>query len=171
MAMPAVHFVLLVIFPAAMAYAAASDLLTQTLSNRLTVGLALVFVVFAVVAGMDWQTFGLHLVAGAAVLAIGFTCFAMGWVGGGDAKLAATIALWVGLHGALEFVLLASLFGGALTLLLLAFRRNVVPVFVIRQPWVQRLHQEGAGVPYGIALAAAGIAVYPHTVLLQMAGS
>jgi len=152
-------------FPLAMAYAAASDLLTMTISNKLTVALVAGFVVLAPFTGMDWHTFALHWAVGAAVLTVAFLCFAMGWIGGGDAKLGAAIALWLGVDGTLEFLVLASLFGGGLTLFLLAFRRaTVVPVFIIRQPWVQRLHDSNAGVPYGVALAAAGLATYPHTV-------
>jgi prepilin peptidase CpaA len=60
-----------------------------------------------------------------------------------------------------QYVALASIFGGFLTLLILSFRRAVLPAFVVRQPWIQRLHDDKAGVPYGVALAAAGLAIYP----------
>ncbi len=169
MAADMLRYAVFAIFPLAMAYAAASDLLTMTISNKLTVGLVACFVVLAPFTGMGWYGFAMHWVAAAAVLALMFFCFAMGWVGGGDAKLAAVIALWVGLSGTVEFALLASLLGGALTVLLMAFRRSVVPVFIIRQPWVQRLHDSGHGVPYGIALAAAALATYPHTIWMQVA--
>jgi len=169
MAAEIVRYAVFAVFPVAMAYAAASDLLTMTISNKLTLGLVVCFVVLAPFTGMNWQVFAMHWLAAVAVLAIAFFCFAMGWVGGGDAKLAAVIALWVGLSGTVEFALLASLFGGALTVLLMAFRRTVVPVFIIRQPWVQRLHDSGSGVPYGIALAAAALATYPHTDWIRVA--
>jgi len=163
-----VNYALFGLFPLAMAYAAASDLLTLTIPNRLVIVLIAVFVTLAPLTGMGWQGLAWHAAAGGAVLVVAFVCFAMGWIGGGDAKLAAAIALWMGWGSALEFVALASIFGGALTLFLLAFRRTVVPVFIIRQPWVQRLHDEGTGVPYGIALAAAGLTAYPHSVWVQL---
>jgi prepilin peptidase CpaA len=169
MAPDVLRYAVFAVFPLAMAYAAASDLLTMTISNKLTVGLIACFVVLAPFTGMGWYAFAMHLVAAAVVLALMFFCFTMGWVGGGDAKLAAVIALWVGLSGTLEFALLASLLGGLLTVLLMAFRRSVVPVFIIRQPWVQRLHDSGRGVPYGIALAAAALATYPHTIWMKVA--
>jgi prepilin peptidase CpaA len=150
-----------------MAFAAASDLLTMTISNKLTLGLVAAFVVLAPLV-MDWETFAMHWAAGGAVLAVAFFCFAMGWVGGGDAKLAFATALWLGWGSAIEFIGLASIFGGALTLLIITFRRSVLPAFIIRQPWVQRLHDDGAGVPYGVALAVAGLAVYPETVWVRM---
>ena len=169
MAADLVHYILFAMFPVAMAYAAASDLLTMTISNRLTLGLVAGFVVLAPLTGMDWRTFGMHWAAGGAVLTLAFFCFAMGWIGGGDAKLGAAIALWLGWSSAIEFIGIASLLGGALTLILLAFRRSVVPVFIIRQPWVQRLHDDKAGVPYGIALAIAGLATYPHSIWMRVA--
>ena len=61
------------------------------------------------------------------VLVIAFGCFAMGWVGGGDAKVAAAAALWFGFGHLLNYLLYASLFGGALTLLLLQFRQWPLP--------------------------------------------
>ncbi len=168
MAMDVVRYAVFAVFPFAMAYAAASDLLTMTISNRLTLALVACFVALAPFTDMGLLGFASHWVAGAAVLAVMFFCFSMGWVGGGDAKLASVIALWVGLSSTVEFALMASLFGGALTVLLMAFRRSVVPVFIIRQPWVQRLHDSRRGVPYGIALAAAALATYPHTVWIKM---
>ena len=152
-----------------MAYAAISDLLTMTISNRLTLILAAGFVVLSPLAGMDLHTFGLHWAAGGAVLAVAFFCFAFGWIGGGDAKLASVTALWLGWDNTIEYIAIGSIFGGALTLLVLTFRRSVLPAFIIRQPWIQRLHDDAAGVPYGVALAAAGIATYPHTIWMHMA--
>lgn len=158
------------LFPAGMAFAAASDLITMTIPNRLILGLLAAFVVAAPILGMDLTTFGLHLAAGGAVLAIAFICFAFGWVGGGDAKLAAVAALWIGLEGAVPFVVYASIFGGVLTLGLLTFRSRLLPAFALRQAWVQRLHDPKVGVPYGIALAAAALLVYPQTAWMQLAG-
>jgi prepilin peptidase CpaA len=163
-----VQYALFAVFPLGMAFAAVSDLFTMSISNRLTLGLVAAFILLSPLAGMDLKTFGLHWAAGGAVLAIAFSCFAMGWVGGGDAKLAAVTALWLGLGHVLSYLVIASIFGGILTVLILSFRRQILPAVIIRQPWVQRLHDETAGVPYGVALAAAGLAIYPHTIWVQM---
>src|SRR4051794_24994354 len=117
----------LLLFPALMAFAAASDLFTMTISNRISLMLAAGFVMVALMGGMALDEILLHLAAGAALLVIAFTCFAMGWVGGGDAKLASTAALWFGFGHLLDYMLYASLFGGALTLLLLQFRQWPLP--------------------------------------------
>ena len=162
------RYVAFLVFPVGMAFAAASDLLTMTISNRLMLALGAGFVALAPFVGMDLHTFGIHIAAAAGVLALAFFCFAMGWMGGGDAKLAAVIALWFGAEGSLDFLVLASLLGGGLTLMVLSFRSAVLPAAIIRQPWIQRLHDRRQGVPYGIALAAAALAVYPHTLWMTM---
>jgi prepilin peptidase CpaA len=92
-----------------------------------------------------------------------FAFFAFGWIGGGDAKLAAAIALWFGFDHLVVYLLYASIWGGALTLLVLKFRGMLLPATLMGQDWVARLHRRDAGVPYGIALAAAALAIYPST--------
>jgi prepilin peptidase CpaA len=153
----------LALFPALMAFAASSDLLTMTISNRLSLALAGGFFLLTFITGMGLTAIGMHLAAGALVLTVCFGFFAMGWIGGGDAKLAAATALWFGFDYLLDYLVYASLFGGALTLLLIQFRRLALPDVLARQAWIAKLHDDGAGVPYGIALAAAALVVYPKT--------
>jgi prepilin peptidase CpaA len=156
-------------FPLALLYAAATDLLTMTIANRLIAAMVVAFALCLPLVGIPWREALMHVAAGGIVIAVAFAFFAAGWIGGGDAKLAAAVALWLGWGELLDFTLYAALFGGALTLLVLSFRRSVLPGFVIRQPWVQRLHDDKAGVPYGVALAAAGLAAYPDTVWMRLA--
>ncbi len=153
----------LLLFPALMAFAAASDLFTMTISNRVSLLLAAGFLVLAVASGMNGYDIMMHVGAGVAVLAVGFGCFAMGWVGGGDAKVAAAAALWFGFAHLMNYLLYASLFGGALTLLLLQFRQWPLPVSLAGQPWLTRLHAKETGIPYGIALAIGALMIYPET--------
>jgi prepilin peptidase CpaA len=154
---------LLLLFPALMAFAAATDLFTMTISNRVSLALAAGFLVLAVASGMSLHDIMMHVGAGAAVLVAGFICFARGWVGGGDAKVAAAAALWFGFAHLMNYLLYASLFGGALTLLLLQFREWPLPVVFAGQPWLARLHDKETGIPYGIALAVAALMIYPET--------
>jgi prepilin peptidase CpaA len=153
----------LLLFPALMAFAASSDLLTMTISNRLSLALAGCFFLLTIITGMSMAAIGMHLAAAALVLTISFGFFSMGWIGGGDAKLAAATALWFGFDFLLDYLVYASLFGGVLTVLLIQFRRLPLPAPLARQPWILRLHETGGGVPYGIALAAAALTVYPKT--------
>jgi prepilin peptidase CpaA len=153
----------LTLFPATMAFAASSDLFTMTIANRVSLILVGGFFVLAVLTGMSPAAIGWHLGAGAVLLVVGFGLFSFGWVGGGDAKLAAATALWFGFAHLLDYLLYASIFGGALTLVLIQFRMLPLPQALARREWIERLHRSGGGVPYGIALAAAALLVYPHT--------
>jgi prepilin peptidase CpaA len=153
----------LLLFPALMAFAASSDLLTMTISNRLSLLLTGGFFVATLITGMSLAAVGMHLAAAGLVLAVAFVFFWRGWIGGGDAKLAAATVLWFGFDHLLDYMVYAALLGGVLTILLLQFRRLPLPGFLARQPWILRLHQPGGGVPYGIALAAAALMIYPDT--------
>jgi prepilin peptidase CpaA len=153
----------LMLFPALMAFAAASDLFTMTISNRVSLALLVGFLVLAVLSGMGFYDIVAHLTAGAVVLVVAFACFAMGWVGGGDAKVAAAVALWFGFGHLLHYLLYASLFGGALTLLLLQFRQWPLPYLLAGQHWLLKLHAKETGIPYGIALATGALMIYPET--------
>ena len=130
----------LMLFPALMAFAASSDLLTMTISNRVSLILVGGFVVLALLNGMSAADALSHLGAAGLVLVVAFGCFARGWIGGGDAKLAAASALWLGFDHLLPYLLYASLLGGLLTLALLQFRMAPVPHWLAGQEWLQRLH-------------------------------
>ncbi len=156
----------LVLFPLLMAYAAASDLLTMTISNRVSIALLVGFAVLALATGMSIMTLlENHLACGLAMLVLTFTLFAFGWIGGGDAKLAAATAVWLGWTHILDYGLTASSLGAVLTFGILAMRKVELPPRLVGQAWIARLHAAGNGVPYGIALAAAGLALYPDTAL------
>jgi prepilin peptidase CpaA len=156
-------------FPLLIAYAAASDLLTMTIPNLVTVALIAGFAVLAPFAlGMDLQTIGLHAAAGAGMLAIGFLLFMFGWIGGGDAKIASAAALWLGVSHTIEFVVWTSIIGGGLSLALLLLKQRLSPALAVRYAWLHRLHDPDTGVPYGIALGAAALLVYPQTVWITL---
>ncbi len=159
----------LALFPAMMAFAASSDLLTMTISNRVSLILVGGFVALAAIGGVSAADVLAHLAAGCVVLAAAFGLFARGVIGGGDAKLAAATALWLGFDHLLPYLVYASLLGGALSVALVWFRMAPLPAWLARHEWAQRLHGKDAGVPYGIALAAAALAVYPETPWMAIA--
>jgi prepilin peptidase CpaA len=166
-----VDAVRLLLFPALMAFAASSDLLTMTISNRVSLALVAGFLALALITGMSAHEMLSHVGAGGVVLAVTFGFFACGWIGGGDAKLAAATALWFGFDHLLDYAVYASLFGGVLTLLIIRFRVTPLPQRLQGQAWLARLHRTDGGVPYGIALAAAALVVYPETSWMQALAS
>lgn len=161
--------VLLFVFPAAMAYAAASDLVSMTISNRLCLILLTSFAVCAVALGLGWPQIGLHLIAGGLVLSVCFGMFAAGWIGGGDAKLAAVTALWFGFDHLMPYLTLAALGGGVLTVAMLKLRSGPLPSVATGWSWARRLHSPKEGVPYGIALAFSALLVLPESALWRAA--
>jgi prepilin peptidase CpaA len=160
----------LTLFPAVMAFAASSDLLTMTIANRVSIILVAGFGVLAILGGMSAADLLSHVGASVTVLAVVFIFFALGWVGGGDAKLAAATALWFGFGHLIDYLFYASLFGGALTLAIVYFRGMPLPPVFVGLPWAERLHRSDSGVPYGIALAAGALVVYPHTAWMAAIG-
>ena len=157
----------LLLFPAMMAFAASSDLLTMTIPNRLSLALVAAFPVAAVCAGLGGAAVASHLAAGALMLAAGVLMFARGWLGGGDAKLLAAAALWLGFEHLAGYVLLVAVFGGVLAVLVLFYRRLAAPGWISGQAWALRLHDGKVGIPYGIALAVAALWIYPSTLLFK----
>jgi len=157
------EFVVLVLVPAVLIAAAGWDIASFTIPNFLQGALLAGFAIFAVFTHMTLATLGWHFAAALIGLALGFLLFARGLVGGGDAKLFACVALWFGLPDMFTYAVIASVFGGALTLFLLLFRRLPLPKVLASQAWLAKLHDHASGVPYGVALASGAFAVLPYT--------
>jgi len=160
---------LLVIFPCLLAFAGTSDLFTMTIPNRVSLLLIAGFAVLAPFVGLGLVEIGFHLAAAGLALAVCMTFFALGWMGGGDAKILTCVALWFGWSPDLvAFLALAGIYGAVLTIGIVMFRvMPVLPTPLGRAEWVMRLHDRTSGVPYGIALAIAALQVYPQTVWFQ----
>jgi len=155
---------LLLVFPFVMLYAATMDVLTMRITNRVSLGLVAAFPVVALIAGMPAEQMLMHVGVGAAVLLANMLLFHLRLVGGGDAKLIAVAALWIGYEQLVPFLVYVTIFGGALALLLLVYRR--APAGALPLPeWASRLHKPREGMPYGVAIAAGALVVYPMTTL------
>jgi len=152
-----------VIFPAAMIYAGIMDLLTMKIRNIVVLVVAVSYFVFAPLAGFTLYEIAMSLAVAAAVFIVTFGFFAAGWIGGGDAKLAAVTALWFGWEHAMPYFLYGAIAGGALTLAIIGFRSMLLPASFYRHEWVVRLHQSKSGIPYGAAFALAALIVFPQT--------
>jgi prepilin peptidase CpaA len=163
------ELLVLVALPALLVVAGLCDLLSYTIPNRLSAALALLFLGFAAAAPLGFGALGWHLAAGAAGLALGFCLFALGWIGGGDAKLFAAVALWLGFADLAAYAVAASLFGGLLTLGLLLLRQAPLPAVLAGQGWLARLHDARSGIPYGVALAAGAFALLPYSQIFRLA--
>jgi len=149
------------LFAALVIAAAVRDLATFTIPNWISLALTLAFAPAALVAGVSLADIGVGFGVGAAMLALGAGMFALGWVGGGDAKLMASAALWVGLKGLAPFAIYTALAGGALALGLVALRSAWLrPIANAGPAWTQRLATPGESAPYGVAIAAGALAAF-----------
>ena len=155
--------------PILLAAAAGWDLASFTIPNFISLIAVALFAVFALAVGLSLPAIGWHLLAGVTGLFVGFTLFALGWIGGGDAKLFAAVLLWLGFSDLLPYALLASIFGGVLTLALLFARQWPLPARLTRHDWILRLHDAKSGIPYGVALAAGAFIILPHTEIFRLA--
>jgi prepilin peptidase CpaA len=162
--------VIFVVFPFCMAFAAISDTLSMTIANRVSAVLVLTFAAVAPLTGMDWALYGWHFAAAGLVLAVTFGLFALGGMGGGDAKLLAATALWMGMSASLvEYLIFTSLAGGALTLLILSYRNSPFVLLTGRNMFLRHFANESKGVPYGIALGIGGMIAFSDSPLAQWA--
>ena len=157
------EYPLLLLCPAAMIYAGAMDFFTMTIPNRVSVALVIAFLAAALLAGVDARTMLSHVGAALLVLTITIVMFSFNWIGGGDAKLLSAAALWFGFEHLLDYIVLVTILGGLLSVGILAYRQVVPPMWISGLGWAERLHDDKAGVPYGLALAGAALWLFPTT--------
>jgi prepilin peptidase CpaA len=123
----------------------------------------LVYAALAPFSGLTASEIEWSVAVAIGVLLFAFSFFAFGWIGGGDAKLAVVTSLWFGAGHTPEYLVYAALFGGVFTIAVLKFRGLPLPAFLLNKPWIVRLHARNSGIPYGVALALAGLVVFPQT--------
>lgn len=146
-------------FAGLLLYAAASDASRLIIPNWVSIALAAIYPVAALLNGAPAMGVGVHVLFGLAVLAIGFFLFAANVIGGGDAKLLAAVAVWTGSEAFLVFIVWTVVAGGVMALALLAARQ------VLRAetspPLVAHLLKKQNGIPYGIAIMIGGLIAAP----------
>jgi len=153
----------LLVFPLLMVFSAFADLFTMTIPNRVSLVLIGAYLILAIYLKLPLPIVASHLACAFVILLLTFVFFHFGWIGGGDAKLAASTALWLGWEHLLDYGLAASLVGGVLTVLIVEMRRRDLPASILAYKFISRLAEKSEGIPYGIALAIAGLLTYPQT--------
>ena len=149
-------------FSALILAAAVSDATSFTIPNWTSLALLAIFPVAALAVGLPLPALGLHVAVGLGALIVGMGMFALRWLGGGDAKLIAAAALWLGAPAMPTFLLGAALVGGGLAMALLTLRSDPIrPIVVLGPRWVNRLADKDQGVPYGVAIAAGALWALP----------
>lgn len=146
---------LLAVLAIALLVAAFTDLRSRQISNKLNAAIALGAPLFWWASGLSfgdiaWQV-GVALVS--LVVLAGF--FALRWMGGGDVKLLAALALWVQPALFLQLIIAMAIIGGVLTLAFGAWH-------------ITRRQRDRLAIPYGVAIAAAALLVIGQAYLPQL---
>jgi len=161
----------LVAFPALVINGALRDLVTYTIPNWLSVALVAGFPIAALAMGLPLPVVGFHLAIGVAALVAGMIMFALRWIGGGDAKLFAAAALWLGWPALMTYLAVTGIAGGALAVGLLGLRSPLLRGYVLNGPaWFVRLAEPDENVPYGVAIAVGALVAFPASTLIQGLG-
>lgn len=148
---------LLVVLAILLVVAAVVDVRTFTISNRLTLSVALLAPLFWWSAGLAlWPQVPIQLAVSAAVLVGLALAFYAGMMGGGDVKLAAALALWFSPLATVKFLVLMSIAGGILTLVVLCLHRF-------------KSNEGRPEVPYGVAIALGAFVILAQRFLNQFA--
>jgi prepilin peptidase CpaA len=152
--------VVTLVFAAPLLVAAYTDFWSMKIPNLVSLAMAAGFLLTLPFTWQGLPVFGEHLMMGAIFFLAGFAMFAFGWLGGGDAKLMAGISLWFGWADALPFILATTIFGAALGLLLI-FGGRIIPIRLRTSVVGMKLFQGGKDMPYGLALAAGALYIWP----------
>ena len=162
-----IQALLLAVFPAMVILAGLRYVTSYTIPNWISGLLVVAFFPAALALGLPMGALGTHLVVGAVALVLGMVMFALGWIGGGDAKLLAAAGLWLGVPAAFTYLAVTGVAGGGLALVLLGLRSVWLRHYVQLGPaWFGRLATPGENVPYGVAIAVGALAAFPGSALV-----
>ncbi|MFD0917025.1 prepilin peptidase [Pseudahrensia aquimaris] len=161
---------LLTLFVCCMIIAMISDILTQKISNHLSLALLAGFAISVPLIGMSWQLLGITMLIGIVVFAIGFLMFLLGGMGAGDVKMMFSSVLWVGPVAVGPYINALAISSVVLIALVFAARKLTPLSLAERVPFFHAwLVNPMGGVPYGVPLGIAGLYAIASTQLFKMA--
>ena len=134
--------------------AAMTDVRSFIIPNWISVGIVLSYCVRWLIAGQTTDLLPDSALA-AVMLVMGFGLYAMNWFGAGDIKLMAAGVLWSGHTFALDFLFFTAVLGGIVGLVVLGLRS--LDIFLPILPGLHRIIPRVNLVPYGVAIAGAGL--------------
>ena len=141
----AISLGLMVLLGVLMIAAAISDLRSRTISNELNAAMALLAIPFWIASGLDaWPDVPIQFGAAFAVFLVFAGLFAIGAMGGGDVKMIGAVMLWIPLPLFMPTLTVMAVGGGILSAIMLIYMKL-------------RPSEKAAEVPYGVAIAAAGL--------------
>ena len=159
---------IVIIFAGCMLAASWSDLTSMTIPNWISLVLVAGFFVLIPFTWPGWAEFGTHILVGLMFFAIGVGMFAMGWMGGGDAKLLAATSLWW-VWADLPYYLFYTAIAGGVLALFLIIGRKYLPVRLLTTDWLHRMFKDEKRMPYGLALAFGALVTLPKSQMYLIA--
>ncbi|WP_174286112.1 prepilin peptidase [Sphingomonas bacterium] len=137
-------------------WAGLEDIRRREIANWKTGAIVLLAPVWWWANGLyPWPDVAAQIGLAIGVFAIFAAAFHFGWMGGGDVKLIAALALWLPFGGFVAMLVAMSLAGGAITLALIAEQRL-------------RRRSGNIEIPYGVAIAFAAIVTIREPILNQL---
>ncbi|MEP9355080.1 prepilin peptidase [Xanthobacter sp. KR7-65] len=155
----AIQLLLLGLYPALLCACIGTDLARRIIPNAIVAALILAFAMVAAMAPLP--DLSLRILVAMAVTGLGFSLFAENIIGAGDAKLAGALMLWLDPLQVPLFILCAGLIGAALSVASAASGR-MAGMMGERSAFARQ-----ASLPYGVALAGAGLLLHPFSSLMQ----
>lgn len=133
------------------------DLRSRTIPNWLNLLMALLAIPFWWASGLEiWPDVALQIGLALAVFALFTLAFVIGAMGGGDVKMLGALALWIPGGALFPLVMIMSISGGVLT-----------AAMIVRQRLARKQGQ--LEIPYGVAIAFAGLWLISERFLYQFA--
>jgi len=161
-------YLFLSVFPAALLIAAANDIYEFKIPNWISIVLVAAYPLAGLTLGASPHVLMEGALLGGAALTIGFCLFAARIIGGGDAKLLAATAPWMGLGSLGLFLFQTAIAGLVLAIVMGMFRKfPVLPVYA-HAPWLIRLHERKKDLPYAVAIAAGALLSFSQTPYFQL---
>ncbi len=159
---------IIIIFAGCMLAACWTDMTSMTIPNWISLVLLAGFFVVSPFVWQGWDVFGTHLLVGGIFFLAGIGMFALGWMGGGDAKLLAATSLWWVWSDIVIYLVFTTLAGGVLALGLM-LGRKYFPASILKIDWLYRLFKDEKRMPYGLALAFGALMTLPRSDIYQFA--
>jgi len=159
---------IILIFAGCMLAASWHDMTTMLIPNWISLVLVAGFFVITPFVWQGWEIFGTHVLIGVIFFAIGVGMFALGWMGGGDAKLLAATSIWW-MWADLPYYLAYTAIAGGVLAIILVVGRKLLPDAVLATAWLRRLFKDEKKMPYGLALAFGALMTLPKSDLYQFA--
>ncbi len=156
-------FIVMVVWPFLIVYAAIGDFMTMRIPNWLNLSIFLLFFPAAYLAGMPLDQFLIHIATFIIVLAVGFLLSMTIRFGGGDAKMMAALSIWFGGHDVSAFIAFSAIAGGLLAIFMKAWQLLRIEDAVWNDGRLKKVLFRDLDLPYGIAFATGALFVFPES--------